>query len=1038
MPLNDAEFSEYESLSSLQSLSDAQMSRLEALDGQSRVQETPKETFISRLGRGTEEFMKPKEIPYLSQSAQAWADLISKGAKAGEEKLGSLGAGTPFEALTTAGQGILTGIRGVANLGAMLAKPSVADIGMAVASGGGSLGLKLMKPGLLSQTELVNAAKMLRAAPAEVRAAETAKLVQQNGQKAVEEAMSIAELQAKTGTPEKLQAAITMPRLPSKFTDPRRISRPLGGAPAPSAPGKPFTVQAGLGADNQAALEAFRAKLPKGPGAMPEASPAPLSAPIREIPASLPAAPAASAISQGKGLAGNINLAKYPKPVADLLSVANKSTGFAERAAQTIPELKAIGGTPEAQALYQRITSAPEGSVPGAIANARETLNNEAKVVLGKLDNILSAGTDDINSLVSLAKKGEDVSKAAKMAGQSLRVHQEAADSKLAQQLVDKAEELKIKAKATQSPLVQPYIDGLTALQKAISKKAFDLSQTSNIYRKTMEIADKAYYVYLNSILSNPITHVRNIAGNVIFTGLKPVEKMAAATFDNIFSRLPGGKAAEHTFSEVGGQVKGAAKFITGKSEKLPFDVTAAGQKLDAELSTSLNGMADTVIGAPLHALKLEDDIAKSLIGQMEYAGLKARGLTGKALQSGVEKEAAYRTFQDEAGPIVKSLIRARDTIPGAKLVIPFLKTPAKLFERGIERSPLGFVKIAAKGLKGGYTQANLAADLGNASLGSTAAAFLAWQYGKGKISGSYPTDKNERALWEAEGKIPYAVKVNGRWRPLDRIEPIGGIVKIAIAGMDAYNSSKQDMPEDKASEIAIRLGKELTAQSALNGFNNLSQAMSDPERYAGKVVSNVATGFVPGLSKFAVDMTDPTARVKQGIFETAKAKIPGLAQTLPPKRDVLGAPIPKDLFWGSEARPAPELQFARSLDIDLPTTEKPKTMTALTTQENNDYRLFVGERLKGLLQQEMAKPTYADPTQEKKYIESAITVFKDAGKTVAAVRSELRDLDIPLSPSGEQADYLYKNIIKDKGYKTASKEQRRAAINRLILGVRQ
>lgn len=998
-----------------------------------------KESFTQKLKAGAANMFAPEigaaklamePLQALSVPLHGAADWISRKAQAGQDKLGQIGAGNPtLEAFTTAGQGVLQGVKGVAQAGAALGSVSPVDVGLMLATGGASLTAKA--------NALVPRLKLLAAAPAEVKAVEISKMVEQNGKKVVDEALSLAELQAKTGAPEKTQAAITMGRFPAKFTDMRRMSRPLGSAPASTTPGKPFTLQAGMDAEQQAALDAFRAKLPKTPETMSAAAPEPVPATIQTPAAPLPAAPAAPVIKAGEGFAGNINLSKYPKPVADLIKTANKSIGFAERQAQTIPELKAVGGTPEAQQLYKQIVSAPEGSVPGAIANAREVFNNEAKIVIGKLDNILSTGTDDIEKLVTLAKKGEEVSKSAKMAGQSLRVFKEAADSKLAQQLVDKAEELKIKAKATQSPLVQPYIDGLTSLQKAISKKAFDISQTTKFYRKTMEVADKVYYVYLNAILSNPMTHVRNIAGNVIFTGMKPVEKMATAVYDGLLSKLPGGVAAENTFGEAAAQIKAAGKALVGKGEKLPFDVTKMGDKLDTQLSEiPIPGTIGEIIGAPLKALKIEDDIAKSLIGQMEYAGLKARGLAGKELEAGVKKEAQYRTFQQESGPILKALVDLRDSFPGVKLVVPFLKTPTQLFMRGVERSPLGFGKVAYKAVKGNYKQAEMAADLGNATLGSMAAAFLAWQYGKGKISGSFPTDKDEQERWKAQGKLPYSIKINGRWRPLDRIEPIGGIVKIAIAGVDAFKDSEQGIPENKASEIAIRLGKELTSQSALNGFNNLSQAMSDPERYAGKVVSGIATGFVPGLSKFAADITDPYARQKSGIVETAKSKIPGLSQTLPPQRDVLGNPLKKDMFWGSQDVNTPELDFAKQLEVNLPDTKKlMKPITPLTTEEQNGYRLYVGNGIKAILQQEMAQPSYADPAAERKHIERQIGLYVDAGKSVFNVQAEFRNLGIKFSPTPQQAGYLYDNVIKNKFYKDASPEQKREAFNRIMLG---
>lgn len=995
MGLTNEEMIEYKNLSSLDELTDFQINRLKALEKKAEVEEyvVDDKSFWDKAGEVANQMVGKDtafghlardiiKFPQSEKLTRAIFNPITKGL----EKIQDTAAGSPTA------DTLLSPFKTALSVGKFVSE-SLAEGGI----------------GLLDVAPVIGRLKFLSTAPAAVKAAELSKLKSEVKPEVLKKAMdtlSPEELQAITGTPEKVKAAVS-------FVPPenwKTINRELD---------KPFTLGSAISDKERVALESLKNKLQNKP----------ITQTIENASENITKKIEGGV---GEGFTGNINLTKYPKPVADLITEVNKKTGFAERATQTIPEIKTIGATPEAQELFKKIVSSPEGAVPGAIQNAREVFTNEAKVVLENVGDIVNFGENEFKKIESLVKKGEEISKSAKMAGQSLRVFKESTDDKIAQQLVDKVEELKLKIKANQSPLSKPYIDALTSLQQAISKKAFDLSQTSKYYREAMKLADQGFYVYLNSLLSSPLTHLRNISGSVVMAGLKPVEKVMSAAFDNILSKMPGGVKPEHAFREAIEQLKGAGKWVLGKGEKIELE---SASKLDNQLENPIGGVAGKIIGFPLKALKVEDDISKSLIAQMENAGLKSKGIEGEALKKAVNQEALYRTFQDQSGPIINAMSSLREKMPMARWVIPFLKTPSKIFVRGIERSPLGYGKVAYKTLKGGYKQADMAQDLGNATLGSMASAFLAWHYGKGNITGSYPTDKDEKERWLAEGITPYSVKIQGRWVPLDRIEPIGTIVKTAVASIDAFKDNPDDKIENQAENVALRLGKELTSQSALNGFNVMARALSEPDRYAGKTVSNIATGFIPGISKFAVNLTDEYARNKQGIIETAKSKIPGLSKTLPPLRDILGNPIENDIFIGRKAKDVPELEFANSLGVDLPDTKKIfNPISPINTKEQDAYRLYVGIRLKGLLQQEMFNPTYIDENKERKFIESNIKDFVENGKAIANTSAEIRRLGVNAKITDDVGIFLYKNVLKDKRYKSLSDEQKKEIINKAIL----
>ena len=392
----------------------------------------------------------------------------------------------------------------------------------------------------------------------------------------------------------------------------------------------------------------------------------------------------------------------------------------------------------------------------------------------------------------------------------------------------------------------------------------------------------------MNSILSNPFTHIVNTASNTLFTMAKIPEKFVSAVWDLPLS-LKTGKRTQF-FGEIPQMIKGAFS-----KEKLPIEL-AQGSKLEY-FSKPIQGKLGKVIGTPTTLLQLEDNFGKTIVGKMELAGQRYAGKTGEALAKAVSEEQLYRTFQNDAGVVADTLMMIRNRIPGLRYVIPFIKTPANLITRGLERTPLGLVKIAKKATSKTYTQETLAKDLGNVTLGIIAAGWIGFQWAKGNIAGRVPTDADERDAFYRQGKKPNSIRIGNKWIPLERFEPLGTSFSVMANLFQDYKSSDKENIPEKSLDAITKLGSTLINKTYLSGFTQMINALSNPDRYGQNFLRRIATGVEPQLLKFFADLKDPYYREANTILEQLKAKTPFLSETLPPKLNVFGEPVKRDFL---------------------------------------------------------------------------------------------------------------------------------------------
>jgi len=396
---------------------------------------------------------------------------------------------------------------------------------------------------------------------------------------------------------------------------------------------------------------------------------------------------------------------------------------------------------------------------------------------------------------------------------------------------------------------------------------------------------------------------------------------------------------------------------IKGLTEKLPQELRVAGSKVE-QYSEPLKGMTGKVVGLPMKALGWEDDLTKTLVGKMELAAGRYAGKTGDELVNSVKAEQLFRTWQNEPNRLAQAILRFRANVPGARWVIPFVKTPANLIQTALERTPLVAGKILYKAGKGTYSQAELAKDLGNLTMGSLMATWVADKYTKGNLTGNAPTNPGERDAFYRQGKKPNALRVGDKWIPLDRIEPLGSSAAIITNLIQDYQKSDSDIPTEKVMSAIGGLTKTMTNKTYLSGMTNFIKATSDPEMYGSSWMKKLASGVIPGGLKFFADLKDPYYREANTALDMLKSRIPGMSETLPAKVNVFGEAIKKDNFNIGTAQNS---QMEKAIS-DSPVGFPSKTLgkEKLNPQEYRSILTESGPVIKGMLTALSQNPEFA------------------------------------------------------------------------------
>lgn len=538
--------------------------------------------------------------------------------------------------------------------------------------------------------------------------------------------------------------------------------------------------------------------------------------------------------------------------------------------------------------------------------------------------------------------------------------------------------------------------------------------------RATRWQASKDFIVewFVNDLISGPITHFAYTIGNNVHNLYKAtVETTYAATL----SHLAGADSDDKVyFGEVGAQLYGlissapdawaaASKaWKQGMAQPLPGEMAALGDKAEEAFGAITGKHVGAIPGKFGEFMRLPSDSVAAIhsfgrvlgytqeMSRLAYRAASAKGLSGAQRANFMADfmsnptEGVMAQARDEAtrmvlmgrsdyGTAFWHLKQITEKNLAAKLIAPFMQIGANLLHEGwMDKTPLG---LAEKSIRDNFLGRNggIAQDIqrGKMAAGVTLSSVVIGYTLSGKMSGGGPSDSKSRALLMMSGWQPYSLKVGNSWVPYRKyLGPLGPLVG-GVANMAEIGHTMAEGDYAKAASAAVFGLSEVIADeswfSSVSNFIGAARNWDRPE--ASSYLRNLATSFIPysvGLSQ--VDkLFDPYAREIHSLTDAAKAKIPGLSQTLMPRRDIFGDPIASRLIISTSQQKSDSvvdglLRLNRELGVGPAMPKHDILGVPLTDQQYDDYSRMAGRLLRINLKMAFSTPGFNQMSPEKQW----------------------------------------------------------------------
>jgi hypothetical protein len=327
-------------------------------------------------------------------------------------------------------------------------------------------------------------------------------------------------------------------------------------------------------------------------------------------------------------------------------------------------------------------------------------------------------------------------------------------------------------------------------------------------------LKDVWFSTWINGLLSHPVTHAKNVMGNMFFGSIQIPERAIASIIGKGRNRLlPGGEAAiegSEVYAQAIGMIQGMRDgFVIGgrafakneptdaftKIEMMrrgadPFDFNLGDSETGQALSKAINYYGKFVT-LPGRALMAEDEFFKAMGYRMELNALATRAASGeyrRLIQSGIDSDEAARLSAEHGARILadppadideaaksfsrtitftreleKSLQGAQQVLqnPLMKIFVPFVRTPTNIVLEAAARvpglnvaSPRFWADWNAGGVRRDMAVARV--TLGTGIMAATGSVAL-----EGKITGYGPMRKGDKEAMKGTGWQEFSLVFN-------------------------------------------------------------------------------------------------------------------------------------------------------------------------------------------------------------------------------------------------------------------------------------
>lgn len=394
---------------------------------------------------------------------------------------------------------------------------------------------------------------------------------------------------------------------------------------------------------------------------------------------------------------------------------------------------------------------------------------------------------------------------------------------------------------------------------------------------------DRFSSVMIQSLLSGPLTHVRNVSGNLLALGertlvSRPIGRVLQGDF----------KGAARSFHALGAIHEAFAEslVVAGQSMKSPYAVTTPASKvrdfradtrrqMDSLVKNAKSGpersvalVAKTIFDFSLNpwfqwpgkALQMGDDFTKSMLARMElkvqaadeaakvtqnmnpreasakraeiYQKLKEQKLSanGQILDHDLVKVTENASFQRPLEGWLGGMASGLQQIPGGRtFFMPFLTTGVNITRYGLQGTPAGlFQKEVRDALLNG-TPDEQAIMAGRMAAGTILGSVVVAAAQEDRVTGYGPAPGPERELWLQKHK-PHSIHVyddeNGDpvWIEHTTVPGMSMVWSVLADTVNLVQDLSEGEQENIITSSAFFIASAIDSQPMFQGVMNLAQ----------------------------------------------------------------------------------------------------------------------------------------------------------------------------------------------------------------------
>lgn len=430
------------------------------------------------------------------------------------------------------------------------------------------------------------------------------------------------------------------------------------------------------------------------------------------------------------------------------------------------------------------------------------------------------------------------------------------------------------------------------------------------------------------SMLFNPKTQVRNVAGNALIMPVNSFGDLFSSYADKLIAKKTGVRTTGTT--NVKAMLKGIKKGAYEATNDYKKGINTKDMEGNRfEISDGKSFSEKNLMGRTLNRteslLNYVMDVGDRVFSEAAFENSLQNQLvlnnTTEITQEMIDiahQEALSRTWNDNNNytrfvlGVRKGLNKLNVNGYGlGDILIPFAKTPANLTKAIVDYSPAGLVSAINKGINlkrslanGQYTatmQHEFVQSLGKATAG-TMLYILGIALAKAGITSGDSDDDKDTAnfLKNTLGINSYSIKIGGKSFTYDWAQPLAAPLSITANVVNSKSGDSKALLEGIVGSLDSA-GSILLEQSFLQSINDV---LNDNDGVVSGIINEILelpARAVPTFSKQIADLVDGTQRTSfeygkpiQSAVNSIKAKIPFVSKTLNPAVDTMGREIQK------------------------------------------------------------------------------------------------------------------------------------------------